>query len=278
MEAKRKSRWVEPPPIKLFTGSDLEICKLLAPSAFAREPWGYQCLPSKYFGPLLGRSQANTARRASELRGKPRYTKLSEQPHNFYRELIFQIDQAGIEQLRDAGFDVKLRSRPVPHELLASCIAASFEIGARQHDLPIVIHPTVKLAAHPDWPLFTLAGRTVFVEADTGSETINPNVDTHVTNIRQKFEHYLQVVKDRVVRKPLFLFITTTPRRSVSFIECLKKVIDTKDFPHQYAECFGFASIKYDRFLNTIPELTPWAITTRYQRAGHDPFVFTEGR
>jgi hypothetical protein len=121
--------------VKRFTASDLEICELLAPYAFAREPWGYYCLPSSYFGLLLNRSIANTAMRVSELRGLPYHTKLSEQTKNLYRDLIFQIDRAGIEQLREVGYEVKLRSRPIPHELMACSIAASFELHPSRYRL-----------------------------------------------------------------------------------------------------------------------------------------------
>ena len=155
-------------------------------------------------------------------------------------------------------------------------IAASFEIGAKQHDLDIkpIGELDLPINIRPDWPIFTLQGRTVFLEADTGTETINADVDSQATNIREKFEHYLALIHSKAVKRPFIAFVTTKRTRRDSFIERLKRVIDQNRYPHEYAECFGFASIDYDRYLNAIPEPSAWAVEKGFLRAGHDPFIF----
>jgi hypothetical protein len=270
----RRSRWNDPPPVKIFTESDLDICKLLASSILARDPWGYHYLPTSYFGPLLERGNQGAGHRVNALRGRPHYTALAEQPHDNYRQLIYQLYRGGADALCEAGHKIRPHSRPTSHELMACIIAASFEIGAREHRLPISIVPNLQLPIHPDWRIFTLQGRSVFIEADTASETINPHANSQATSIREKFDHYLDLIAAKTVKRPLFLFVTTSATRCNSFIETLKLAIDAKDCPHEYAEHFGFTSMAYDRFLNTIPPLSGWAVTREYQRAGHQPFKF----
>jgi hypothetical protein len=233
-------------------------------------------LPSHYFAPLLGRGTQGVARRVAELRGKPYYVALAEQPHNNYRPFIYQLAKAGAEEVRESGYDAKLRSRPVAHELMACLIAASFEIGAKKHAIPITLAsaPAIDLPIEPDWPPFILEGRTVFIEADMGTETINADAESQATNIRDKFERYLHVIHQKAVRRPLFLFVTTRKSRRDAFVELLKRVIDRNGYPYAYAERFGFASIEYDRFLNEIPKPSGWAVTVGYLRAGHEPFSF----
>jgi hypothetical protein len=257
----RRSRWDDPSPAKMFTESDLEICKLLAPSIQAREPWGYHYLPTSYFGPLLNRGLHGAGNRANALRGQPHYTTLAEQPHDNYRQLIYQLYRGGAEALREAGYEIKLHPRATSHELLACIIAASFEIGARQNNLPLKLLHVDDLPAIPDWPVFQMQGRAVFIEADMGTESIGGKV-------AEKLERYHKLIDDKMVRRPIILFVTIMPDRCGTFLEELRY------HPREYAEYFATTSIRYDRFLNTIPPLSGWAVTTGYQRAGHEPFKF----
>jgi Replication-relaxation len=258
----RQSRWGIPPPVKMFTASDLEICKLLAPSIQARYPWGYQYLPSYHFAPLLGRRGNEwTRKRVSTLRGRPHYTALAEQSHNNYRQPIYQLYRGGADALTEAGFPMKLKPRPTSHELLACIIAASIEYGARQNNLPIKLLETSDLPANPDWPVFTLQGRAVFIEADMGTESMHAQV-------AEKLQRYHKLIDDKIIKRPIILFVTIMPDRCGTFLEELRY------HPKHYAEYFATTSIRYDRFLNTIPPLSGWAVTTKYQRAGSEPFRF----
>lgn len=280
-ETKRRSRWVDPPTVTHFSETDLEICKLLTPVFGIRDPWGYGYLPSSYFSGLLNRGVKGTPKRVSELRGKPHYVELAEQPRNNYRQQIFRLSDAGEDEVAAAAGGLKIRRHPraVSHELMACIIAASFEVGAREYGTSITLHPKLNLPIIPDWPIFDFAGRTVFIEADTGSMTINPKNESEASSIRLKYEHYLKLLHDQKLGPDaLFLFVTTREHRCGSLIETLKFTIDKFDCPHEYADQFAFTSIEYDRFLNTIPVLSAWAVTRPYLRAGCEPFRFIKGR
>ena len=56
-----------------------------------------------------------------------------------------------------------------------------------------------------------------------------------------------------------------------SMIGVLKHVIDIKGHDHDLAFQFAFNHIQYDRFINTIPKLTNWALTSNHERAGSIP-------
>lgn len=278
--ATRRSRWADPLPVKVFVESDLEICKLLTPALHVREPWGYGHLPSSYFSPLLGRGKKGILRRVRDLRGSPSYLELSEQPQNNYRDLIYRLSRAGQDEVIAAGgnpLKIKRPSHPVPHELLACIIAASFEMGSREISAPISLHPKMNLPVIPDWPIFDFMGRTVFIEADTGSMKINPRMESEGANIRLKLTHYLQLIHEgKLDKNTLILFVTTNEHRCGSFVDVLKFTIDKLDYPHEYADCFAFNWLVYNRYLDTIPSLSAWAVTKPHQRAGHKPFTFTD--
>jgi hypothetical protein len=266
--ATRRSRWVKPKLKVVFQPTDLSICKLLTPYAHVRDPWGYTYLPSNYFAPLLERGSGHVPDRLTELRAGE-YVILPDQPRTNSRYLIYQLGKAGAAEVREEGFKFELEPRSLSHELGACIVAASFELGARKHGLPIQILPTPDIAKRPDWPVFSLAGREVLIEFDTGSESLDV--------IERKYECYLEVIDQKMLKRPLLLFITTKKLRVENMVEKLKRTIDQKHYPYKYAENFAFGSIEYDRFLNKIPKPTDWAVTAQYQRAGHAPFSF-EGR
>lgn len=282
-EARRDKRGKPVPSV--FGPADLEVCKLLAPTAKARHPWGYQYLPTNYVPLLLRRGPAGAADRLRDLKRKPNsYLQLPEQPKNNSRALIYAIAPKGIDELREEGFEVpRFTHRRLPHELMACLAAASFEYASIKHS-DVKIDPVFKGDIDPiipDWPVFKVTTpyqtRYVFLEADTGSETINTVVDPNATTIGGKFSQYLNLLKslDKETRRfALFLFVTTRRVRMESMIESLKMTIDKEDAGHHLSANFGFTHMQYDRFINTIPKLTDWAITTDYQRAGLPPFNF----
>jgi hypothetical protein len=268
--AERRSRWADPKFHVHFHEPDLNICKLLTPDTIAREPWGYTYLPTNYFAPLLGRGEGSVPNRLAQLRAKPNYITLADQPRNNYRSLVYQLATAGADEVREAlAVRIRLEPRALAHELGACLIASSIELGARKHDLPIQVIPTPPMERRPDWPIFTLAGRAVLIEFDTGTESLEV--------IEGKYEVYLQALEDKLFRRPLFLFITTKKFRVENLMERLKRTIDKHKYPYAYAERFAFGAMEYDRFLNTIPKPSGWAVTYPYQRAGHEPFRFVEG-
>jgi hypothetical protein len=282
MESSLHSRWSHKPRLDdagelcpfIFNSNDLEICRLLTPQA--REPWGYQYLPTRYIAGLSGRSYGAVRARLSKMHPEPyAYIKLPDQPRNNYRERIFAIAPNGLSEIREAGIDFpKFKLRRLPHELMACIIAASFEYGARKHKLSITVDNHVRADFYPDWPIFKVADIKVWLEADTGSETISHSADPDTTTIGAKFDNYLKLIKDGHFKKSVAVFVTTRETRKNSMIEVLKKAIDKKRMDHDVADQFLFTHITYDRFLNKLPMLTDWAIKADYQRAGAEPFNF----
>jgi hypothetical protein len=252
LPAKRKYRLT-------FNEGDLEICNLLSPT---RAPWGYQYLPSGYFPALLNRREGMKDRLGPLSRPPNTYLKIPEQPHNNYRDLIYSLDSKGADELREAGHTVpRLHLRKLPHELMACCIGASFEIGATKHELPITIH-TVSNDFYPDWPVFSLAGSPpIYIEADLATETLDTR-KADATSIAGKFVEYIKLLEKEDI---IVLFITTRDTRRDSMAGLLGSTLK----PHQreMARHFGFMSIQYDRFVNTIPKLSDWAVSSRYHRA-----------
>ena len=267
--APRRSRWVKPKHKVAFYPSDLEICKLLTPYVHVREPWGYTYLPTHYFAPLLERGAGHVPDRLTELRGSD-FLILPDQPRANHRYLIYQLGKAGAAEVREEGHRFELEPRALAHELGACLIAASFELGSRKHHLPIKLLPMPDIEKRPDWPLFSIAGREVLVEFDTGSESLDV--------IERKYACYLDAIDRKLFRRPLVLFITTKKLRVENMIEKLKRTIDSNRYPYKYAEHFAFGAIEYDRFLNKMPKPSDWAVTMQYQRAGNEPFSFIGGR
>jgi hypothetical protein len=217
--------------------------------------------------------------RLAKLRAKPHYVALADQPSNPHRDLIYRIGRGGVAALEDEGIAANGRSKALPHELFACVIAASFEIASAELDRPIEGAVCRQLPIQPDWPPFRFFGRTIFIEADMGTETNKPTrgPDATQSNIANKFKRYLSLAGRRVTEDlPFFAFYTCKPGRIEGWIETLMRVIDANGYDQDYAECFGFMVVKYDRFLNSVPALSAWAATGPYVRPGFEPFRFQE--
>jgi len=273
-----RNRWSDAPrkdangkiiPVR-FVETDFPICALLDPSNTSRDPWSYQYLPTSYIPLLLGRGTNGCADRCGELFCRPgSYLAQPDQPRNNYRDIIWNIGKGGIMELRDAGFTIRdTRLRRLPHELMVSLVMASIEYGAKKHNLPAA-KATFAGDFIPDRAI-TLAGRPVFIEADTGTETLE---GVNGTNIAEKFEQYLKLI---TLRASMVLFVTTRQTRRDSMIALLRKVIDGARHDRDLARHFAFSHIEYTRYFNKIPKLTDWAIASDYQRASnkHGPFNF----
>jgi hypothetical protein len=302
----RNSRWIRK-DIKdkdgfRFERSDFDICRLVTPNY--RTPWGYPYLPTNYFPPLLDRGDAVTGRLRTLF--DLAYLGHADQPRNNFRDIIYQIDSKGLEEIRMAGFDMIPQhlqyikhNRHLSHELMVCLIAASFEYGAKKHHLSIGLQAWPEKDPQPDWTPFILGDTLVLIEADMGTERIR--IKEQATSIEDKYLKYLSLMKDGFftshfdVPKFVILFITLIEPRLKSMIEKprgLKRVIDENDYDQDFAEHFAFANINkhdlftndyieelhgYDRFMNKKPKLTDWAITQPYERAGFPVLQFLKG-
>jgi hypothetical protein len=265
------SRWSTEPRVDekgnvkpvIFNSFDLDICRLLTP--YAREPWGYQYLPTHYIALLLDRSYEAIRARMTKLLPEPyEYVRLPDQPQTNSRFRIFSVAPNGLDEIQQAGIVVpKFKLRPMPHELLACMAGASFEYGARKHGLPIRLKQRPECDGYPDWPFFTLGDTDIWLEADTGSER-GPD-----KKIRHKYDLLLGLIAKRRF-KGKAVFITARPGRIPGLISELREAIDEQNYPHDYAEHFAFTHITWDRFLNKLQPLTDWAVKDNYQTALRD--------
>ena len=275
METKRRSRWDNKKSDAPFRWeeSDLDICKLFAPNVPAHNPWGYTYLPSSFVPVLLDRG-AYAKKRLRPLCDH-RFLRKPEQPRNNYRNIIYALESKGADKLKEIDFQAQVRQRRLAHELQSCMIAASFEIGARKHNHSIKIKDAITDEVRPDWHIFTVGkSAPIYIEADTDSEDLtssNPQANT----IEGKFEAYLSLIKQGVLGKSLILFFTVLPSRRDSMVALLKDVMDTHHLPYKYADHFGFMAIPFDRYLNKLPDPTPWALTHDYKRAG-EPLNFRD--
>ncbi len=288
----RRNRWGTDPRLGLdgkpfgftFTEGDLEICKLLAFSASAREPWSYEYLPTSWFAPLLGRGPHRVQARLRDLSSKPHcYIAKPEQPRSNHRDIIYALGARGADEVRESGIAVpRLARRKLAHSLMCNLVAASFELASREAP-SVIISAGVKIPEHtaiPDWRPFGLSAPagafTVFFEADLATETLSPNENANT--IDGKFVDYLRLTEARLVKRPLFVFVTTSHTRMKSMIERLKRVIDREGCAHDRAGHFAFNHIAFDRFLNSIPKPSPWAVSGAYHRAGFPPLILADER
>lgn len=271
----RRSRWDNSPkldaagrPVFIHASAmDMDILKLLAPTANARGPWAYRVLPSNYFAGLLGRGKENILNRLADLSLKPHeYLIRPDQPHNNYRPLIYSLGKRGADELLNEGIAVPWKyPRQLAHTLMACMIAASIEYGCAEHG--ITIQPGENHTDMlPDWPIFRIGRHTYFIEADTRSESLTSSDDATRT-IQDKFERYLTAIDADQIRHPRIMFVTTGLARVDSMLKLLRKTIDKHGYPFSHADAFCFKVIKYDRFLSSIPKLTDWAISEDWQRA-----------
>jgi hypothetical protein len=291
-----------------FDHPDLKICKLLSP---VRMPWGYQYMPTSYFHLLLKRGKS-MKRRLNELVDEPGcYIKIPTQYQKNSRDLIYALADAGADELRQVGLFVpRIHLRELPHELMSCLIAASFEYGARIHNIPITPQEWPDSSTRPDWIPFKIDDTLVILEADMATETIYTK--EQATSISGKYLKYLPLTKDRSIIKHfkvnnfIILFHTLRDARLHSMIEKergLKRVITENDYDHDFAGHFGFTNINtpiieeikklknkkkltdteeediqeikgFDHYINHIPPLTDWAVSQNYERAGFEPFNF----
>jgi hypothetical protein len=259
-----------------FKDNDLQILSLLASRALIRAPWSYQYLTGEYIEKLLGRS-AHVRRRLQKMCEKDkRFLEHVERPANIAAPLIYTLAARGEDKLTDAGFAIPaFHPRKLPHELMACIIAASFEVASQETNTPISVQQVHHAGVVPDWHVFRFGtSPSVYIEADMASESLRNRANA--TTIEEKFEHYLKLIDEKRFKHSIVLFYTLGPTRMDSMVERLKYAIDKHDYPHEYAEQFGFTFIHYDRYLDHIPKPSPWAAHIKYVRAGAEFFSFEQ--
>lgn len=281
----RISRWSrqpklvdgQPEPFE-FVASDYELCKFFAHNIQVRHPWPYRYLPTKYILALMGRGHSGGKKRLAEL-FEQSYLNHPPQPINNFRDIIYSIGPKGTAALREGGYTVPIPSSGrMPHDLKACLVAASFEYGARKHGLNITPDIRRPDKLYPDWPPFLFQGHEIYLEADMGSETIKRSKNKDATTIGGKYEEYLSHIANGRLKNPLILFITKDTddsQRIENMIEELKAVIDARrypnPYPYSYAQHFAFTYLGPDRFINSIPPISDWAVSQDWKRVGKLP-------
>jgi hypothetical protein len=274
----RNSRWDNKARLKngkpagfRFENSDFDVISLHSPS---RLPWGYKNLSTRYYASLLKRPSIGL--RLRDLREVPHdFLCLPAQPKNNYRELIYGLSKLGKETLLEHKMEVPGKSDVRAHQVFSDITAASYEIATHKHPITLA-RSTVKLdGIRPDLDPFDATTpyhrKTVLVENDLSSESYIGEG----TTIDKKFVHYLALMASGKLRRAFVAFYCVTPTRVDGMIDRLERTIDQHDHDHKLAENFGFRWISFDRFLNTIPAPSDWAVTGDYHRAGSlSPFNF----
>lgn len=248
-----------PEPFRHET-SDLDIYELLAYLAPVRRPWSYPVLPTTYIAGLLNRDLCSINKRLGKLRASPINTiYLPSQPENYYRELVHALDRNGADRLKEIGVTLpKYDHGPLPHELLMSMWAASFEYTG------FSITPAIyRTRARPDWIPFILGDHLIFCEAHMGSQSsvvIEKKVDDYLTDI----------IKGRL-DNALVLFMTTSVLHRDRVITGIRNAIDRRGLDQAYGWHFAVGMlpemknstgrvIVYTKDLNKIPALGSWAL------------------
>jgi hypothetical protein len=260
---------------------DTEILHLLSYPAKLREPWTYEYLPTDYIAPLVGRGAYGLPKRLRALFDEPLCLLDRPGPIILYRQLIWSLGDNGVKTLREEGIELPPRKpRKIPHALMADMCAASFELAAKQFNLPISVVPAKTNLFRPDIPPFTFNGKIILFEADTGSEQIPKNkTNSDITSIEEKLHQYLSYIDSKDRRDILVLFMTAGPYRNTrvkAMVEMVKKVIDDLRIPRGYAAQIGFSSIDYTRYLDKLPKAGPWVVAQEYQRAGFPPLSLVQ--
>jgi hypothetical protein len=276
----------------------------------------YRLLSADYIAALVGSSQKYMTTVLQVLKSEPqRYIKLCDEqadPNNqryyLHTTLYYELDSAGITQLRERGFSIPPRKRVTNfvHQIMEDQIMASFEIGAKdgvqQIDRNAVLaNPQTpnhtRLLAEPECiPLPDVNGKPRFyrpdgtffviknegkfafvpgIEADCGTEPINAT-DYARSSIRRKFFDIVTILEnDLHVRhfgaRTFFVpFYFPTERRMENAKHYWKE--ETESCP-AFRKNVLFRT--HPLFTSKEkPQATGHAITEPYQRVGYPPFSF----
>jgi hypothetical protein len=312
--AQRNSRWDREPKLNggrpivaRITDDDINIFKLLG---------RYRYLPSDYIAALSSRSLPAVQARLEILCRKPNcYLNRPHQQRDTAdantRRLIYELDDKGAEILRTHGsvYSRKKYLQNFGHELMACMIAASFEIGTRDHS-NIRIIGWHELLESPQMPAATkqlpdpqimpvlrdgkhheiASDRRPFVierafesksyifvfgvEADCGTEPID-TANAERSAIRNKFLSYLAALEQDVPRHHfgaatfMVPFVTTSEARMRSMISLLEGLK-----PGEHGRRFLFKHIPAFRSFSKPAPATGHMLTDPWHRAGFEPFHF----
>ncbi|MBS4082912.1 MAG: replication-relaxation family protein [Rhizobiales bacterium] len=314
MKREVQSRWDRDPVldkdgkpvVARITEKDVELFKLLE---------RYTVLPADYLRAFLGGNQRAFSARLNLLYRSPnRYIDRPEQQRKNadanYRYLVYQLDDKGADHLRSLGCPVNRKKikRNFAHELMVSEIAASIELGTREHPNVKLIQwrdilasdkvPTrTKEQANPATIPFVMEGEVHHLMADGDPFVLQPTehqfmffpgfeadcatepldaADTSRTSIRQKFRAYLHVMENRVYASHfgsstfMVPFITTNETRMKSMMALLESMK-----PGQHARRFLFKHIPAFTSYEKPAPPTGHMLTEPWHRVGNTPFTLT---
>lgn len=265
----------------------------------------YPYLPSTYIVALTGLNRLTLKDRFTILRHELKVIttpKASWAAMNArYRPAVYTLTERGVRELQSRGLYIK-RAHALTnfaHDLMASLIVASFEIGAKQHGLELFdweylrnrdackqqdhrlsveLNGDEHLVA-PDWSPFIIKGDLAFafygVEADRNNEPIErENLDA--SSIARKFRYCREITRKGLYKRLglpncFHLFATVNSVHEASMRAALLKLTDGRG-----ARDILFT--RYDDFTSTesFPPATDWALTIPWRRAGYPDFNILE--
>jgi hypothetical protein len=286
------------PSITYLTEDDISLFKLLA---------RYRYLPIDYIAALDRRKLMSLQWRLGLLHRSPNeYVNRPEQQREHadsnYRRLIYELDDRGRHELVNRGMVApkKKYHYNFSHELMECLIAASFEIGTKEHPeiqiirwqdilasdkvpkrtrelrepraIPFINPKGEQETVLADWEPFALKTQSGFVflpgfEADCGTEPINASNDER-SSIRAKFVAYLSVLEQQTYRSHfgastfMVPFITNSEVRMRSMMALLERMQ-----PGKHASRFIFKHIPGFLSREVAPP-TGHMLTEPWQRVG----------
>jgi hypothetical protein len=301
---KHISSWTRRPREVTITPHRIQALLLLT-------RYGYLSTP--YFPALLGGNFSNWQKVLRELFDGGYVDRPKQQRNHqnaLYRSRVYAITDAGRKVLRQHGHQVIPwhGSKSFPHELMASELMASFEIGAKEAGVRLItwpeIIPKMPLESRDSAKPYTIPVRyqgethritadgmpfgiekiidgqkhyffCPGVEADCDNEGLR-TADFERSSIFKKFTLYLEIERNKLYRahfnfpNMIVPFYTT----NATHLENMKGLL------HDLTKGAGSRSIIFGKpfaaFTTFEPPVPPsgHALITSYDRVGYDPFYF----
>ncbi len=316
---QRNSRWTRDPiidshgpAVAYLTERDIAVFNVLA---------RYRYLPADYIHRFVGGNAKALARRLNLLSRKPnlylaRPPQQRESATANYRFLIYELDNRGHALLRERGMSLQPRAqcRNFAHELMVAQIAASLELGTREHPhvhliswQEILANPTTPQATRQSSnpasiPVaFTIRGERISlnltadlqpfglermidgrrtylffpgVEADCATEPLDPS-DPARSSIAKKIAAYAAIAEQRIYQSHFGFPNFLVPFVTSNVVRMESMMKLVEKMIMGGSKLFLFKTLPTFASAEKPPPAGGQMLTTPWQRAGHPPLLLT---
>ena len=276
----------------IITPNDLAILQVLN---------RYPYLPSSYIVAFLGPHAEYHRKRLTVLRHNLKVIYPPKQSwaaaNARYRPAVYALTDKGKQELKKRGLYVEREHglTNFGHDLMASLIMASIEIGSKDSGIKLFDWLRLKQFAEgdyrvevtfehhgkphtrtvdPDWSPFALKGQKTFyffgIEADRNNEPIEREL-MEQSSVMRKFRACRQIAADKKWKKLgfencFFLFATVNERHEERMRQAVLKMTNGKG-----ARDFLFTTLPDFTSMENFPKATGWALKP-WRRAGFADF------